>query len=240
MSMNSSEVLSSTSTESVWTEKSYSIDVHPPSTRFVKQNIRRLERQLVKLKQKTRRNESSVEDLGNLAEDLQKSINEKKTRLENVGDWHKMIVKSSERWLEIWESDFGKKLLNERSVKTAENAILVSSITKQIEYAKVWIDYFQRKKQWDENVGQKICRFIRDESVIFEEEIHQLRRECLEWEKRAAYNRARTLEMVAIRQTLEKEVNEKRLVASEIKDDINEFERELLAVSYTLDQIYYR
>lgn len=55
---------------------------------------------------------------------------------------------------------------------------------------------------------------------MFENEIHELRKECLEWEKRAAFNRARTLEMISMRQSLLNQVDEKQMIVDEIKVSI--------------------
>uniref|UniRef100_A0A914PCB7 Uncharacterized protein n=1 Tax=Panagrolaimus davidi TaxID=227884 RepID=A0A914PCB7_9BILA len=72
---------------------------------------------------------------------------------------------------------------------------------------------------------------------MIKNDIRDLRCDCCGWEKRSAFNRARKDEMLQTKQSLDLIVDEKKMVVNELKNDINEFERELLATSYTLDQI---
>uniref|UniRef100_A0AC34FD10 Uncharacterized protein n=1 Tax=Panagrolaimus sp. ES5 TaxID=591445 RepID=A0AC34FD10_9BILA len=63
----------------------------------------------------------------------------------------------NEKGEKIYEDEIGKKKLDNRSAKTAENALLIASVTIQIEYAREWIQRFHESKSHYETTGNQLC-----------------------------------------------------------------------------------
>uniref|UniRef100_A0A7E4VTS5 Uncharacterized protein n=1 Tax=Panagrellus redivivus TaxID=6233 RepID=A0A7E4VTS5_PANRE len=205
----------------------------------LRRRIRDLKTELLEIETDAESDEHAIYEISGLISELTVLVESDRTTLTEALNWPNALLRSSEKWIAIWESDIGKKMLNSRSAKTAENAILVAAITKQVEYTREMIAQFRERKSEHEKNGVAMCNQLKAEIAELDADIHVLRRECLDWEKRAAFNRARTTEMIEQHQGLERSVDEKEMLVAEIKNDINEFERELLALSYTLDQVVF-
>uniref|UniRef100_A0A914YQF1 Uncharacterized protein n=1 Tax=Panagrolaimus superbus TaxID=310955 RepID=A0A914YQF1_9BILA len=203
----------------------------------LKERIHELEAEQNEIEGEIKEEERGIRKLTAVVNDITVACKEEKQALDDALSWPNSLLRNSEKWLAIWESEMGKKTLNNRSAKTAENAILIASVTKQVEYAREWITRFRERKLHYETTGNQLCEQMKDDYASFEYDIHELRRECCDWERRAAFNHARTKEMLETKQSLDHILDEKKMLVAEIKNDINEFERELLAISYTLDQI---
>uniref|UniRef100_A0AC34F8Q6 Uncharacterized protein n=1 Tax=Panagrolaimus sp. ES5 TaxID=591445 RepID=A0AC34F8Q6_9BILA len=227
----------STFEESYTFEHEYDQYYNQMDKKAIKERIAELEKELKEIQGETKEGERGTRKLVAVVNDIKGGCTEGKKALDDALNWPNTLLSNSEKWLAIWESEIGKKKLDNRSAKTAENAILIASVTKQVEYAREWIQRFRERKSHYETTGNQLCEQMKDDYALFEEDIHELRRDCCAWERRAAFNYARTKEMLETKQSLDHILDEKKMLIAEIKNDINEFERELLAISYTLDQI---
>lgn len=107
--MDSSQTLVSlTTSESVWTESSTTLERLPPNGQFLRRKIKQLESQVVEIEYIIRKREANIDVLNQTIQDLRSGIEDKKKRIENNASWHNALLKISERWLAVWESDFGK------------------------------------------------------------------------------------------------------------------------------------
>ncbi|KAI6228475.1 hypothetical protein M3Y95_00626200 [Aphelenchoides besseyi] len=184
-----------------------------------------LKRHSTKIREAHEAVRKSRDELKEQVVELRSEVKSKEAELRMLNSWPLKIADDAKKWMDLWESDFGKRILNNQTSQLAENAIVVEQVGQTVDYCRRFI-YAKRNshEEWRKSSAQ-MRSFYESEVKRVQQEISCLRQEVTQWEVNANRNEVSVVELSERVKQLKLELMEKRTQLDEAKCDHREEQR---------------
>ncbi|KAI6183668.1 hypothetical protein M3Y97_00513700 [Aphelenchoides bicaudatus] len=161
--------------------------------------------------------ENSHASLEKCVLEMREVVKKKEQDLKLLRTWPLQLADDARKWLELWESKFGKKLLNSQTSKLVDNAFIVESTGRTVNYCRQYIHVKRiSHEEWREST-QEMCAIYESEIKRVQQEVGVLRNEATRWELCATKNELCVVELNDRVEQLRLELAQRRLQIEGLK-----------------------
>ncbi|KAH7726746.1 hypothetical protein AAVH_05633 [Aphelenchoides avenae] len=164
--------------------------------------------------------------------------NDRKQRaVEEARNAPQELLDDTRKWIKLWEGDYGKRTLNAQTSQLSENALLVAQLSQAVEDYRTSIWRIRRSiAAWqEETVRMREAHMAEVQRA--QTDIRELRQRLVASEKLTAASASSTAQLSQKCERLEHELREKRTSVREVAENVNEFERQLVILKRSLNQM---